>query len=91
LELEPGTSIIEALGQSASILFSHTTGNPRELAAVAAVNNMRFLVPMLPGHTMITEVSIVKMTDEAALIKGVTRVEDTVVTRDKLGFARIMM
>ena len=37
----PGTSIIEAIGQSASILFSHTTGkgmNPREFMALAAVN-----------------------------------------------------
>ena len=88
----PGTSIIEAIGQSASILFSHTTGkgmNPKEFMALAAVNDMRFLVPVLPGHTMIMEVKILKMTDEAALIEGVARVEDTVVTRGKLSFARI--
>lgn len=88
----PGTSIIEAIGQSASLLFSHTTGkgmNPREFMALAAVNDMRFLVPVLPGHTMIMDVNIVKMTDQAALIEGVARVEDTVVTRGKLSFARI--
>ena len=46
----PGTSIIEAIGQSASILFSHTTGvgiNPNEFMALAAVNEMRFLVPVV--------------------------------------------
>jgi 3-hydroxyacyl-[acyl-carrier-protein] dehydratase len=87
----PGTSIIEALGQSASILFSHTTGrgmNPGEFMALAAVNDMRFLVPVLPGYTMIMEVNIVKMTDDAALVEGVARVEDEVVTRGKLSFAR---
>jgi 3-hydroxyacyl-[acyl-carrier-protein] dehydratase len=87
----PGIFIIEAIGQSASILFSCTTGkgvNPRELLVMAVVNDMKFLVPVLPGHTMIIEVNIIKMTDEAALVEGVARVEDTVVTRGKLGFAR---
>jgi 3-hydroxyacyl-[acyl-carrier-protein] dehydratase len=88
----PGTSMIEAIGQSASLLFSHTTGrgmNPKEFMALAAVNDMRFLVPVLPGHTMIMEVKIIKMTGEAALIEGVASVEDTIVTRGKLSFARI--
>ncbi len=87
----PGTLIIEAIGQSASILFSRTTGkgmNQREFMALAAVNDMRFLVPVLPGHTITMEVNIVKMTEEAALVEGVARVEDTVVTRGKLSFAR---
>ena len=90
----PGTSIIEAIGQSASILFSHTTGkgmNPREFMALAAVNDMRFLLPVLPGHTMTIDVNIVKMTPEAALVEGVARVEDTVVTRGKLSFARMIV
>jgi 3-hydroxyacyl-[acyl-carrier-protein] dehydratase len=87
----PGTSIIEAIGQSASILFSCTTGkgmNSGEFMVLAVVNDMKFLVPVLPGHTMTIEVNIVKMTDEAALVEGVARVEDTVVTRGKLSFAR---
>lgn len=90
----PGTSIIEAIGQSASLLFSHTTGkgmNAREFMALAAVNDMRFLAPVLPGHTMIMEVKILKMTEEAALIEGVASVDDTVVTRGKLSFARLVV
>ncbi len=90
----PGTCIIEAVGQSASLLFSHTTGkgmNPREFMALAAVNDMRFLAPVLPGHTMIMEVKILKMTEEAALIEGVATVEDTIVSRGKLSFARMVM
>src|SRR3984893_5128690 len=87
----PGTLIIEAIGQSASILFSRTTGkgtNQREFMALAAVNDMRFLVPVLPGDTITMEVNVLKMTEEAALVEGVARVEDTVVTRGKLSFAR---
>jgi 3-hydroxyacyl-[acyl-carrier-protein] dehydratase len=87
----PGTLIIEALGQSASILFSRTTGkgmNQREFMALAAVNDMRFLVPVLPGDTLTMEINVLKMTDEAALVEAVARVTDTVVTRGKLSFAR---
>jgi 3-hydroxyacyl-[acyl-carrier-protein] dehydratase len=90
----PGTSIIEAIGQSASILFSHTTGkgmNSREFMVLAVINNMKFLVPVLPGQTMVMEVNIVKMTEVAALVDAVARVEDTVVTRGKLSFARKIM
>jgi len=90
----PGTLIIEAIGQSASLLFSHTSGTgmkDREFMALASVNDMRFLAPVLPGHTMIMEVKILKMTDEAALIEGVASVEDTVVTRGKLSFVRMVV
>jgi len=87
----PGTLMIEAIGQSASLLFSHATGkgmNQKEFMALAAVNDMRFLVPVLPGDTITMEVNVVKMSEEAALVEGVARVGDTVVTRGKLSFAR---
>lgn len=87
----PGTLIIEAIGQSASILFSYTVGkgmNPREFMALATVNDMRFLVPVLPGDTLTMEIRVLKMTEEAALVEGIAWVEDTVVTRGKLSFAR---
>jgi 3-hydroxymyristoyl/3-hydroxydecanoyl-(acyl carrier protein) dehydratase len=56
--------------------------------ALAAVNDMRFLVPVLPGDTITMEVNVLKMTEEAALVEGSARVGDTVVTRGKLSFAR---
>jgi 3-hydroxyacyl-[acyl-carrier-protein] dehydratase len=87
----PGTLIIEAIGQSASILFSQNAGNPvnpQEFLVLAVVNDMKFLVPVLPGHTLMIEVNILKMTEQAALVEGVASVEDTVVTRGKLSFAR---
>jgi 3-hydroxyacyl-[acyl-carrier-protein] dehydratase len=90
----PGTCMIEAIGQSASLLFSHTTGTgmkPGELMALAAVNDMRFLAPVLPGHTLIMEVKILKMTDQAALIEGAASVDNVVVARGKLSFARMVV
>jgi 3-hydroxyacyl-[acyl-carrier-protein] dehydratase len=90
----PGTFIIEAIGQSASILFSSTTGKgtkPSEFMVLGVVNDMKFLVPVLPGHSLTIEVNVLKMTEEAALVEGVARVEDTVVARGKLSFARRLL
>src|SRR5260370_7167496 len=51
----PGTLIVEAIGQSASILFSKTTGTgtrPGEFLALGSINNMKFLAPLVPGSRM---------------------------------------
>jgi 3-hydroxyacyl-[acyl-carrier-protein] dehydratase len=87
----PGTLIVEAFGQSASLLFSHSTGlglKPGEFMVLGVINEMRFLFPVLPGQTMIMEVNIVKMVEQAALVEGAVRVNDTVVAQGRLSFAR---
>ncbi|MGA2902560.1 MAG: 3-hydroxyacyl-ACP dehydratase FabZ [Candidatus Korobacteraceae bacterium] len=87
----PGTFIIEAIGQCASILFSLTTRaglDEREFLVLAAVHEMRFLAPVFPGQTMILEIGILKMTPQVALVEGIVIVDGTVVTKGKLSFAR---
>jgi 3-hydroxyacyl-[acyl-carrier-protein] dehydratase len=86
----PGTFIVEAIGQCASILFSQTTGKgveQGEFLVLASIQEMRFLVPVHPGDTMNLEVTVVKMTGQAALVEGIVTVDGTVVTKGKLGFA----
>lgn len=90
----PGTLIIEGIGQCASILFSLSTEpvlGAGEFLVLAAVNEMRFLAPVFPGQTMILEISIVKMLPEMALVEGTVTVDNTVVTKGKLSFARKMI
>lgn len=87
----PGTLIIEAIGQSASLLFSQTTSkgvNPEEFMVLGIVNDMKFLVPVIPGDSLMMEVTILKMTENAALVEGIATVNGTLVTRGKLSFAR---
>ena len=82
----PGTLIVEAIGQCASILFSLTnkTGlNDREFLVLAAVDDMRFFAPVFPGQTMILEVSVVKMLPTGALVEGIVTVDGIVVTKGK--------
>jgi 3-hydroxyacyl-[acyl-carrier-protein] dehydratase len=59
-----------------------------EFMVLGVINEMRFLVPVLPGQTMIMEVNVVKMVENAALVEGSVRVNDTVVAQGRLSFAR---
>ena len=91
LAIMPGTLIVEAFGQSASILFSQTTSlglRPGEFLVLGVINDMRFLVPVVPGDRMIIAVKILKVAGDIALVEGTVTVEHTVVARGKLGFAR---
>jgi 3-hydroxyacyl-[acyl-carrier-protein] dehydratase len=87
----PGTLIVEAIGQSASILFSKTTGTgiqAGEFLVLGSINQMRFLVPVVPGDKLEIEIQVLKFIDGFALIEAVASVGDTVVAKGSLGFAR---
>jgi 3-hydroxyacyl-[acyl-carrier-protein] dehydratase len=87
----PGTLIVEAVGQSASILFSRTTAlglQPAEFLVLGSINDMRFLVPVVPGDRMEIAVQILKMAGDITLCEASVTVGETVVARGKLGFAR---
>jgi 3-hydroxyacyl-[acyl-carrier-protein] dehydratase len=91
LAIMPGTLIVEAFGQSASILFSKTTSlglRPGEFLVLGMINDMRFLVPVVPGDRMVIAVQILKVVGDIAFVEGTVSVEQTVVARGKLGFAR---
>jgi 3-hydroxyacyl-[acyl-carrier-protein] dehydratase len=87
----PGTLIVEAIGQSASLLFSRTTNigvSKGEAMVLGTINNMKFFAPVFPGQTMFIEVNVIKMVEDAALVEGVVTVEENVVVTGKLSFAR---
>ncbi len=87
----PGTLIVEAIGQSASILFAKTTGTgtqPGEFLVLGAINEMRFLVPVVPGNRLEIEVTVLKFIEDFALVEAVATVDATTVAKGKLGFAR---
>jgi 3-hydroxyacyl-[acyl-carrier-protein] dehydratase len=87
----PGTLIVEAIGQAASILFSRTNGaglSAREFLVLGTINSMRFLVPVVPGDRMEIDVKVLKFVNDIALVEGSVTVDGTMVAVGKLGFAR---
>jgi 3-hydroxyacyl-[acyl-carrier-protein] dehydratase len=87
----PGVFIIEAIGQVASILFSRSAAaalKPGEFLVMGVVNDMRFLVPVHPGDRMNIEVKVLKFAGDVALVEGIVTVDEVIVTKGKLGFAK---
>jgi 3-hydroxyacyl-[acyl-carrier-protein] dehydratase len=87
----PGTLIVEAIGQSASILFSKTMGTGMEAGeflVLGSINEMRFLVPVVPGDRMEIDVRVLKFIDDFAFVQADATVDGVAVARGKLGFAR---
>jgi 3-hydroxyacyl-[acyl-carrier-protein] dehydratase len=87
----PGTLIVEAIGQAASILFAKTTGtgiDTGEFLVLGTINQMRFLVPVVPGNKMEIEVKVLKFIEGFALVEAEAKVDDTIVAKGSLGFAR---
>jgi len=90
----PGTLIVEAIGQAASVLFSKATGaglKPGEFLVLGAINNMRFLAPVVPGDRMEIAVKVLKLVGDAALVEGAVTVNGITVAAGTLGFARRTM
>jgi 3-hydroxyacyl-[acyl-carrier-protein] dehydratase len=91
IAIMPGTLIVEAFGQAASILFSRTNDlgvRPGEFLVLGAIHDMRFFVPVVPGDRLDIDVKILKLAGDAALVEGTVAVGKTVVARGRLGFAR---
>jgi 3-hydroxyacyl-[acyl-carrier-protein] dehydratase len=87
----PGTLIVEALGQSASILFLRSTTLrmlPEEFLVLGLIKDMRFLAPVLPGDRLEIAVDIMKIAGDITLVEGVVSVDATIVARGQLGFAK---
>lgn len=87
----PGTLIVEAIGQSACILFSKTLGSGAKLGeflVLGSINDMRFLAPVVPGDRMEMQIQALKFVDDFAVIEAIVEVQGTVVATGKLGFAR---
>lgn len=87
----PGTLIVEAIGQAASILFSKMAGaglKPGEFLVLGSINNMRFLRPVAPGDRMEIAVQVLKFVQDLALVEGTVTVDGATVATGTLGFAR---
>ena len=89
LPVMPGALILEAMAQTAIVLFSYgntgqdLSGKSFLFASVKA----RFLSPAYPGDQMLMEVTPVKLISTGGVVKGVARVEDRIVCKGELSFA----
>jgi 3-hydroxyacyl-[acyl-carrier-protein] dehydratase len=84
----PGVLIVEALAQASIILFkkSFDTEQNKDKVFLLASVNVRFSKPVFPGDQLSLEIDIEKVISSAAIVKGVAKVGDKVVTKAALSF-----
>jgi 3-hydroxyacyl-[acyl-carrier-protein] dehydratase len=85
----PGSLIMEAMSQAASILFSKTTGAgiaPEEFLVLGMINEMRFFVPVVPGDKLDIQVDVTKIVKDIAFVESTATVDGVVVAKGKIGF-----
>ena len=84
----PGVLIVEALAQASIILFkkSFDTEQNKDKIFLLASANVRFSKPVFPGDQLTLEIDIEKIISTAAIVKGVAKVGDKVVTKATLSF-----
>ena len=84
----PGVLIVEALAQASIILFkkSFDTEQNKDKVFLLASANVRFSKPVFPGDQLILEVDVEKVISSAAIVKGVAKVGDKVITKATLSF-----
>ncbi|MDD3050542.1 MAG: bifunctional UDP-3-O-[3-hydroxymyristoyl] N-acetylglucosamine deacetylase/3-hydroxyacyl-ACP dehydratase [Candidatus Cloacimonetes bacterium] len=76
----PGVLIVEAMAQTGGIMLLNSYDDPENYVAYfAAIDNVKFRKPVLPGDTLRFELKVVSMKRSLAKMHGDTYVGDTLV------------
>lgn len=84
----PGVLIVEALAQAAIILFKKSFDIEKNKGKVflLASANVRFTKPVFPGDQLVLEINTEKIISSAAIVKGIAKVGEKIVTKATLSF-----
>jgi beta-hydroxyacyl-ACP dehydratase FabZ len=81
----PGVLIVEAMAQCAAVLFlREIEDRDRKLFLFGGVDKARFRKPVVPGDQLILECEVLARRASTVKVKGVARVNDTVVAEAEL-------
>ncbi|TDF93525.1 3-hydroxyacyl-ACP dehydratase FabZ [Paenibacillus piri] len=83
----PGVLIVEALAQVGSVAMLSLEANKGKLGFFAGINEFRFRGQVVPGDTLILEVSITRLKGSIGKGQAVAKVGDKVVAEGELMFA----
>ena len=83
----PGVLIIEAMAQSAIMLFSADKPREKEVSYYLGAVKVRFLHPVFPGDQLKITVETVKVLSNAAMVNAVACVSDKEVAKGELSFS----
>ena len=84
----PGVLILEAMAQASIILFRKSFNSDKDKGKVflLASANIRFSKPVFPGDQLLLEINTEKVISNAAIVKGVAKVGEKIVSKATLSF-----
>ncbi len=85
----PGVLIVEMMAQAGGVMLLTLDEHRGKLAYLAGVEKARFRKPVLPGDTLITEVTMLKSRGSVGWVKAEARVEGKVVCEAEMSFALV--
>ncbi|MFH5187591.1 3-hydroxyacyl-ACP dehydratase FabZ [Paenibacillus sp. TAB 01] len=83
----PGVLIVEALAQVGTVAMLQVEENRGKLGFFAGINDFRFRGQVVPGDTLILEVTITRLKGSIGKGQAVAKVGDKVVAEGELMFA----
>jgi 3-hydroxymyristoyl/3-hydroxydecanoyl-(acyl carrier protein) dehydratase len=70
----PGVLLIEMMAQAGGVMLLTIPENEGKLAYLAGVEKARFRKPVIPGDTLITEISMLRSRASLGWVKATTKV-----------------
>ena len=83
----PGVLILESMAQVAGLMMLSLREQRGKIPFLAAMDNVKFRKPVVPGDTLITEANLVKVRGMIGKVRMVARVAGTVVAECDMTFA----
>jgi beta-hydroxyacyl-ACP dehydratase FabZ len=85
----PGVLIIEMMAQAGGVMLLTIEENQGKLAYLAGVEKARFRKPVLPGDTLIAEITLLRARASMGWVKASATVDGKVVCEAELAFALV--
>jgi 3-hydroxyacyl-[acyl-carrier-protein] dehydratase len=83
----PGVLIVEMMAQAGGVMLLTLDEHKGKLAYLAGVEKARFRKPVLPGDTLISEVTMLRSRGSVGWVKAEARVDGKVVCDAEMSFA----
>lgn len=83
----PGVLIAEAMAQVAGLMLLALPNQSGKLTYLTGIDGMRFRRPVVPGDTLITEVTMVWIKRDMGKVRVISRVEGNKVAEGEMMFA----
>ncbi len=85
----PGVLVLESMAQVGATMMMNLTDYRNCIPYFTSLRNVKFRRPVVPGDTMVIEVTLIRMRKRMGKIRGIAKVDEQVVAEGEIGFSLI--